>query len=308
MKLFHRRKTKLPEPDVPIGIKVLHDPVDASVDICFVHGLTGDREKTWTAGGESEPWPKTLLPPIFPHARILTFGYDAYFVKSRSICTNGVDEHASALLDDLHGARVDARALGRPLIFVAHSLGGIVCKEAIVKSRSPVAGGDDLRDIYKSLVGIAFLGTPHRGAALAHLGSISVASLGVLINSTNKKLLDVLRFNSVLNERTHTNFSGALDERKNGEVNGTAKEIKVACFYEAHTMDFGKVVVEMKSAKLDNAYSVAIDANHRNMAKFASAEDSNFKRLEKQLKKWVNDTGAQWTGPLAQEFRAELSI
>lgn len=66
----------------PDGIKVLHDRVDASVDICFVHGLTGDREKTWTADGQTNPWPKALLPSRLQQARILTFGYDAYVVRA----------------------------------------------------------------------------------------------------------------------------------------------------------------------------------------------------------------------------------
>ncbi len=47
---------------LPYGVDVLYDCPDAAVDICFVHGLTGDRLSTWTAGGQSEPWPKTLLP------------------------------------------------------------------------------------------------------------------------------------------------------------------------------------------------------------------------------------------------------
>jgi hypothetical protein len=34
----------------PDGVKVLHDCSDATVDICFVHGLTGDRESTWSPG------------------------------------------------------------------------------------------------------------------------------------------------------------------------------------------------------------------------------------------------------------------
>src|SRR5947208_4561939 len=52
-----------PIPSFPDGVKVLHDCPDATVDICFIHGLTGDRESTWTAHGKPAPWPKTLLPP-----------------------------------------------------------------------------------------------------------------------------------------------------------------------------------------------------------------------------------------------------
>lgn len=54
----------------PDGVKVLHECPNTAVDICFVHGLTGDRESTWTTNGLC--WPKTLLPPKLKKARILT--------------------------------------------------------------------------------------------------------------------------------------------------------------------------------------------------------------------------------------------
>ncbi|CZR37979.1 uncharacterized protein FPRO_06830 [Fusarium proliferatum ET1] len=58
------------------GIITLHDDPSAVADICFVHGLMGDRVGTWTAEGESEPWPKTLLPALLGKVRILTYGYN----------------------------------------------------------------------------------------------------------------------------------------------------------------------------------------------------------------------------------------
>ncbi|KAM0547291.1 hypothetical protein ACHAPJ_010426 [Fusarium lateritium] len=72
------RLPEQPSPSAfPDGVEVLHDEPDAIVDICFVHGLTGSRTSTWRARAQSEPWPKTLLPPALNKARILTYGYDA---------------------------------------------------------------------------------------------------------------------------------------------------------------------------------------------------------------------------------------
>jgi hypothetical protein len=56
------RESGKPVVSFPDGVKVLRDSNDAIVDICFVHGWTGDRESTWTAHGQSTPWPKSLLP------------------------------------------------------------------------------------------------------------------------------------------------------------------------------------------------------------------------------------------------------
>jgi hypothetical protein len=117
-------------------VKVLHDCPDATVDICFIHGLTGNRESTWTADGQSTPWPKTLLPPKLNNARILTYGYDAYIVRKGVAGLNRLIDHAANLLHDLTTDRSSSNASSRPLIFVAHSLGSLVCKKAILLSRN----------------------------------------------------------------------------------------------------------------------------------------------------------------------------
>jgi protein SERAC1 len=76
--------------------------------IVFIHGLTGDREKTWTAPGAERPWPQELLPtePGFSQARILTFGYDAYVADWKSVVSkNRVGEHARNLMSRLANYR-----------------------------------------------------------------------------------------------------------------------------------------------------------------------------------------------------------
>jgi protein SERAC1 len=79
-----------PEAATNEGIELLHDFSDAIVDICFVHGLRGHRRSTWTAGNQKDPWPKTLLPDEVENVRILTFGYDASYVRLGPAGSNSV--------------------------------------------------------------------------------------------------------------------------------------------------------------------------------------------------------------------------
>jgi pimeloyl-ACP methyl ester carboxylesterase len=146
----------------PAGLKLLYSPNDGTIEyvygyiwkqswffspsIVFVHGLTGDREATWTARGATEPWPKTLLPTMLPTARVLTFGYDAYVADWRGVVSQSlIANHAWNLLTSLSSYRENDATVGqptildismywhtqneRPIVFVCHSLGGLVCED-----------------------------------------------------------------------------------------------------------------------------------------------------------------------------------
>ncbi|KAI0123435.1 hypothetical protein BJ170DRAFT_660272, partial [Xylariales sp. AK1849] len=268
-------------PSFPDGIKVLHDCPDATIDICFVHGLTGNRESTWTAHGQSAPWPKTLLPPKLANARILTYGYDAYVAPKGVAGSNRLIDHATNLLRDLSNERADYNASSRPLIFVAHSLGGLVCKKAILDSRYNPE--DYLRGIFHSTKGIAFMGTPHRGAWMADWAKIPVFALG-FFKSTNRTLLDVLQRDNQLLESLQNDFLRMI---RGLERDG--RSLEVTCFFEELPLALGKVVSK-ESATFEGHDPITIHANHRDMVRFASMEDTGFKRLLGELVRWQSQT------------------
>jgi len=96
-------------------------------------------------------------------ARILTYGYDAQVVRLKVTSTNRLLDHATDLLNDLSGDRSMEHASKRPLIFVAHSLGGLVVKKALLLLRNN--SKEHLRQIFDYTKAIAFMGTPHSGSS-----------------------------------------------------------------------------------------------------------------------------------------------
>ncbi|KAI0113911.1 hypothetical protein GGR51DRAFT_556409 [Nemania sp. FL0031] len=267
-----------PAASFPDGVKVLHDCPDATIDICFVHGLTGDRESTWTHPMNSAPWPKTLLPSKLSRARILTYGYDAYVVRASVASTNRLIDHANNLLHDLSSDRACSNASSRPLVFVAHSLGGLVCKEAILISRNHPE--PHLRAIFNFTTGIAFMGTPHRGSWMADWARIPASSIG-LVKSTNESLLHILRTEDQLLQSIQARFWEMIREQREG-----GRRLEVTCFYEELPLPVAGTVVSRESATLDGYTSLSIHANHRNMVRFSSADDTGFKRLLGELVRW----------------------
>lgn len=72
-------------------------------------------------------WPGDLLPEECPQSRILVYGYDSLVTKFMAGPTNQntIFSHGK----DLLFALCRDRPVHRPVLFVAHSLGGIVVKE-----------------------------------------------------------------------------------------------------------------------------------------------------------------------------------
>ncbi|GFG21264.1 putative Pfs, NB-ARC and TPR domain protein (JCVI) [Aspergillus udagawae] len=266
----------------PDGVEVLHDCPNATVDLCFVHGLTGDRITTWTAQGQSDPWPKTLLSSKLATARILSYGYDAYVVRGSVAGSNRLIDHATNLLNDLTTDRNLHNAASRPIIFVAHSLGGLVCKKAILGSRNnPDA---HLRSIFDCTKGVIFMGTPHKGSWMADWAKISAGALG-LVKSTNKPLLEILRTDNQLLEAIQVDFWSMIRElRENG------RRLEVTCFFEELPLPVVGKVVSKDSATLEGYNLISIRANHRDMVRFSSTNDNGFKRLLGELDRWGSES------------------
>ena len=111
--------------------------------IVAIHGLDGKREKTWTAKNNVN-WLQDLLPTDIPQARIFSWDYEANPHNNSPIKGYTIYDHGRNLVSDLCGEREmtevrkeyvcmihklsDEQTRRRPIIFVAHSLGGVVVK------------------------------------------------------------------------------------------------------------------------------------------------------------------------------------
>ena len=80
--------------------------------VVFVHGLTGNRETTWTHKQTKTFWPQTLLGRDLANARILTFGYDADIIGVlKTAGSNTLRDHGKSLANDLALRRMKSRSV-----------------------------------------------------------------------------------------------------------------------------------------------------------------------------------------------------
>lgn len=145
-------------------ISSVDDPI---ANIVFVHGLSGDQLGTWCCEGSDELWP-SWLGQKFPRLAVYTFGYAAnVFAKN----DQDLFERATSALD-----LFAAKGFGKcPLIFVGHSLGGLLIKSILRKANeSSDQGLVAIADMTRLVV---FIATPHTGASLAAIGTFVLPHL-----------------------------------------------------------------------------------------------------------------------------------
>ncbi|KAJ4964110.1 hypothetical protein NE237_024049 [Protea cynaroides] len=194
------------------------------LDVVFIHGLRGGPFNSWRisenkssttksglvenidmdAGKEGTFWPGEWLPTDFPHARLFSVKYKTNLTQW-SGASLPLQEVSSLLLKKLTAAGIGSR----PVVFVTHSMGGLVVKQMLNQAKT-----DNSNIFINNTIGVVFYSCPHFGSKLADVpwrmglvlrpaptigelrsGSPRLIELNDFIRHLhNKKLLEVLSF------------------------------------------------------------------------------------------------------------------
>ena len=209
-------------------IEVLVAPRNPNLDIVFVHGLNpkgqeNHARRTWTYSGDASPtatfWPQALLPYSIPSARILLFAYNSSILVNASNAP--VHGHANTLLNRLYNKRREENEKHRPIVFIAHSLGGLLVKQALVEAK--------LNPLYTciktSTYGLVFFATPHSGGNGASVAESAAKFCSALTGQPKNSLLKTLEKASLLNEISKDHFRPQIGD------------YEILTFLETHKMD-----------------------------------------------------------------------
>ncbi|KAL2046066.1 hypothetical protein N7G274_001513 [Stereocaulon virgatum] len=263
------------------GIKTLYDyGKEAYVDIVFVHGLTGNAYNTWLDKETGVHWPSKLLRLDIPESRILSFGYDADVVNiwARGPASSSrLSNHAENLVGRLVREREQSDTVSRKIIFVAHSLGGLVIEQALTHSKN--SAENHLNQIECCTIGIVFLGVPHCGSdfeAWATFGRRMVS----IFAPANKDIVNVLNPDSEMLHMIENNFHTIVRQRRDDPI-------ELTCFYEELAVKGIGEIVPQRSAKIPGYNLYGIHANHMDMTKFPSREDPGYDAILGELQRWA---------------------
>ncbi|KAF8514539.1 hypothetical protein BU17DRAFT_94396 [Hysterangium stoloniferum] len=271
--------------DTCYGIKELASGTSPVVDIVAIHGLDGDREGSWTATN-GVLWLRDLLPSIIPEARILTYGYDANTRNQPRFSTDTVYDHGLNLIVKLVLFRNETETKERPIIFVAHSVGGIVLKSALIHANATHSRHlHEHKAIELSTYGIIFLGTPHQGAKTADFGGCILDIISIH-SKTNKIVVKQLRPHS---EQLQVQLP---------QYNAISEKYDTKFFYEAlptYLHNGTRVVVPKHSAVVPgavNAEPISLQKDHTNLVRFLSAYDEDFRTVSQVLSQMAKKSPA----------------
>ena len=255
--------------------------------------------------------------------RILTFGYDSALIDSAA--TPSIQHYARALFDSLNSERkgenvcmrawagfvwtsVDRRLQerSRPIIFIGHSLGGLVIKQvgylalltSTIDSHHQQALADASQAIYEndaailgSCIGLFFFGVPNRG--------LNVENLRTLVkDQKNEHFINDLREGSELLRQAYQRFLQGVElkgcqitsffELRDTQAvvlrpDGTWKrsgEMTRVVTKESATFSLPSEAIHMQ---------LGIDADHSNMVKFADNCDHHYIRVRDRLMECVGN-------------------
>jgi len=155
------------------------------VDVVFVHGLWGgvfftwrQREKDGFDSGASDIsnfsfcWPRDwLLEDVQSrdHVRLIGCDFDSYLSQWGDDCpiqnfNRNLDERSEDMLTSLMMAGVGSR----PVIFVGHSMGGLIIKKMLLLAQS----NERFQSVAANTKGVVFYSTPHAGSEIARMNPV----------------------------------------------------------------------------------------------------------------------------------------
>jgi hypothetical protein len=159
----------------------------------------------------------------------------------------------------------------RPIIFVAHGFGGLVCANALSEryGKEPT-----LKPVWDAIIGFLFLGTPFERSKEAF------AEIAQRYRFEEK--LENPAEQSAMLLTIKENFLASLKARDR-----ISAPLEIACFYEGEKTAEGIVIVPKNSARLPAVDLYLIHANHDEICKFEDDSDPGYEIVSRLLRQWI---------------------
>ncbi|CAF3890150.1 unnamed protein product [Rotaria sp. Silwood1] len=284
------------------------NPTDFEADIILVHGLGGDSRTTWTNSAGDWPINWLLDSQVGIRGMLTQYGIQdlpqankirVLTVSHRSDMFNSDADSdpyniATQLIRHLFHAGVGSK----PIVWITHSLGGLIIKEILL-----FASKNEIRiDMFNSTKGVVFFGTPHCGATwasvLRHSAPSMHQSLGLRYldpspdtgeGAGNRLRLDTLNTFFARNNIPFLNFSEGMVWPQ------LANRFNITVVTEAQAYITGAIVANSRELGEQMALGIlpprvhihCSDRNHLNIARPPSQNHSTYRLTRAYVANWL---------------------
>ncbi|KAI1112399.1 hypothetical protein F5Y14DRAFT_442622 [Nemania sp. NC0429] len=214
--------------------------------------------RSWTSESGDKMWLRDYLPRAIPNHRAILYGYNTMLEGSQS--KELIRDLGARFMEDLATFRANTNTSRRPIVFIAHSLGGLLVKER-----------GNSGNIDKACHSMLFFGVPNRGLWDDQLRTIvrgrpSQALRDSLIVDNDSEPPEYLKRMSCQFSETFKDYKyEVIDDDGSLSVTG---EIRLLVTKESAT---GTGLVA--AADEDN---VPLDADHSGLVKFESRHNQHY--------------------------------
>ncbi|OMP82338.1 Protein SERAC1 [Diplodia seriata] len=202
---------------------------------------------TFRPRDQADMWLRDFLPQDLPNCRVLLYGYKSTVPRSND--TAQAHDFADTLRNLLLTFRSATNTRDRPVIFIGHSLGGIIIKQLLHQ----IEGTPDAEMLYRACRGFLFFGVPNLGLNNEKLELMTE-------NQPNKPLISSLL---VEQDGQPSSYLNLLDDTFARALRRLPIMPEVIAFYETirtrmtgvsgHAMLFLRILVLKKAVQQDEA-------------------------------------------------------
>ncbi|MGH9668168.1 MAG: hypothetical protein ACRD9L_27425, partial [Bryobacteraceae bacterium] len=149
------------------GLRTVGVPQNPAFHVVFLHGVHGEHFNTWCRDADPANYWPAWLAEDFSRAAVYSAQYNAFVTKWKG-STMPLLDRAPSLLNMCENAGV----FKRPVVFIAHSYGGLVLKQMW-----RLANDRGRQDVLSSVRAAIFVATPHAGSGLENFLKFTFARL-----------------------------------------------------------------------------------------------------------------------------------
>jgi hypothetical protein len=267
-------------------------------DVIFIHGLDGHFQTTW----ETSRPPGSKDPSLFYFPKELGDHYKDVGIWSVEYAASSSEWYGAWMpIEDRSFNLLELLRLNgvgdKPIIFVTHSLGGLMAKQMFVDAVD--MKWENWENIAANVRGVSFLATPHNGSSIAnYLDLLEQFFKGGKVYRTTGQV-EQLRRNASMLRRLGNNY------KRTAQV----FEIQTQAFFESENTGGAVRVVDEDSADpgMTNVLTIGVDADHNSICKPDSRGHFVYLQVADFVKKYLEPSAKPIDTPMnkfLEEFHA----